>query len=246
MDKLTPALPEKTVHRADSGRSYRGIPVHAADGVHAHAAKLAGRLLPAGARILDVGSGSGGLAARLADAGFDVLASELDIRDYRAEPPVVQWDAAGIGLPRGVSGAEFDAVCAVEMLEHVENPRQALRNFFAVLKPGGILITSTPNVGHPRSRLKFLLRGAPSYFGRAEYYGSGHTTLLPDWMLELHVRESGFEHVAVEYAGKMGLAGKQRLLYRALEPVLSLLHILPSPRVDDGCVTFVVGRKPPG
>lgn len=235
---------EKTVHRADSGRAYRGIPVHAAEGVHAHAATLATRLLPAGARILDVGSGSGGLAARLADAGFDVLASELDTGSYRAAPPVVQWDAAGDGPPRGVAGATFDAVCAVEMLEHVENPRQALRNFFAVLKPGGVLICSTPNVGHPRSRLKFLLRGAPSYFGRTEYHSSGHTTLLPDWMLELHVKETGFEDVSVEYAGQMGLSGKQQMLYRVVEPLLSLLHALPSPRVDDGCVTFVIGRKP--
>ena len=235
---------ETTVHRADSGRAYRGIPVHAAEGVHAHAARLATRLLPAGARILDVGSGSGGLAARLADAGFDVLASELDTGSYRATPPVVEWDAAGHGLPPGVNGSAFDAVCAVEMLEHVENPRQALRNFFAVLKPGGVLVASTPNVGHPRSRLKFLLRGAPSYFGRTEYYGSGHTTLLPDWMLELHVKETGFEDVSLEYAGEMGLAGKQQLVYRAIEPVLSMLRLLPSPRVDDGCVTFVIGRKP--
>lgn len=235
---------EKTVHRADSGRAYRGIPVHAAEGVHAHAATLATRLLPAGAHILDVGSGSGGLAARLADAGFDVLASELDTGSYRADPPVVQWDAAGTQLPPGVAGPTFDAVCAVEMLEHVENPRQALRNFFAILKPGGVLICSTPNVGHPRSRLKFLLRGAPSYFGRTEYYGSGHTTLLPDWMLELHVRETGFEDVSVEYAGQLGLGGRQRVMYRAIEPALSLLRILPSPRVDDGCVTFVIGRKP--
>ncbi len=235
---------DKTVHRADSGRAYRGIPVHAAEGVHAHAARLATRLLPPRAHILDVGSGSGGLAARLADAGFDVLASELDTGSYRAAPPVVEWDASGDGLPPGVTGPTFDALCAVEMLEHVENPRQALRNFFAVLKPGGALIVSTPNVGHPRSRLKFLLRGAPSYFGRTEYYGSGHTTLLPDWMLELHVKEAGFEDVAVEYAGQMGLAGKQQLAYRAIEPVLSMLRQLPSPRVDDGCVTFVIGRKP--
>ena len=234
----------RTVHRADSGRAYRGIPVHAAEGVHAHAQALAARLLPPGARILDVGSGSGGLAARLHDAGFDVLASELDTTDYRAEPPVVQWDAAGAELPPGVSPSEFDCVCAVEMLEHVENPRQALRNFFTVLRPSGVLITPTPNVGHPRSRLKFLLRGAPSYFGRAEYYGSGHTTLLPDWMLELHVKGAGFEHVSIEYAGSLGLSGKQHMAYRLLEPALAALKLLPSPRTGDGCVTFVIGRKP--
>lgn len=235
-----------TTHRADSGRSYRGIPVHAAAGVHQHATGLATRLLPAGARILDVGSGSGGLAARLDDAGFDVLASELDITDYRARPPVIQWDAAGDTLPPGIEPATFDAVCAVEMLEHVENPRQALRNFMALLKPGGVLVVSTPNVGHIRSRVKFLLRGAPSYFGRTEYFGSGHTTLMPDWMLELHVKGAGFESIDVGYAGRMGLTGAQAALYKVAEPVLGFLHLLPSPRVDDGCVTFVVGRKPAG
>lgn len=237
-------MTDPITHRADSGRNYRGILVHAAEGVHRYAADLATRLLPLHARILDVGSGSGGLAARLDDAGFDVLGSELDTTDYRARPPVVQWDAASATLPPGCTPASFDAVCAVEMFEHVENPRQALRNFMALLKPGGRLIVSTPNVTHIRSRLKFLLRSAPSYFGRTEYFGSGHTTLMPDWMLELHVRGAGFRDVDVSYVGRLGLTGKQALLYQLAEPVPTLFQLLPAPRVDDRCVTFVVARKP--
>ena len=126
----------------------------------------------------------------------------------------------------------------------IENPLQALRNFRALLKPGGLLVVSTPNVSHPRSRLKFLLRGEPSYFGRTEYFSSGHRTILPDWMLQLHVREAGFEQLRATYAGRLGLSGPGKVAYTVMAPAFALLGMQPKPRTDDGCVTFITARRP--
>jgi SAM-dependent methyltransferase len=234
----------QVVHRADTGRSYAGIPMHAAPGVHEHALRLVrAKLFPA-ARVLDVGTGSGALSARLHDAGFDVLACDLDAGDYVAPPPIVEWDATRDALHADLAPASFDAICAIEVIEHMENPAQALRNFRTLLKPGGALIVSTPNVGHPRSRLKFLLTGAPSYFGRTEYFSSGHRTVIPDWLLKLHIAEAGFEDVRLSYGGSLGLKGAQKLAYSAMAPAFSLLGMLPRPRVSDGCVTFAVAYRP--
>jgi SAM-dependent methyltransferase len=218
--------------------------MHAAGGVHEHALRIVESRLPRGARVLDVGSGSGALAARLLARGFAVIASDFDGSDYRAQPPFVQWDASSLDLPGDVASSSLDGVCAIEVLEHVENPAQALRNFYQVLRPGGLLVVSTPNLAHPRSRVKFLLRGAPSYFGRVEFRNSGHRTMLPHWMLDLAIEEAGFEDVNVTFAGSLGLSGLSKLSYAAASPIFSILGMQPTPKVDDGCITFAAARRP--
>jgi SAM-dependent methyltransferase len=230
-------------HRgAASGGQFQGLRIHAAAGVHDYAARLVERHRPGPARVLDVGCGSGALSARLAAAGYDVLAADYDTSDYAAAPPVVAWDLAGPTVPAELRGA-FDVACAIEVLEHVENPLQALRNLHEVLRPSGLLVASTPNIGHPRSRMKFLLRGAPSYFGWAEYVDTGHRTPLPDWLLRRHLEATGFADVEISYGGSFGLTGAQRFVYRALAASLALVRAMPQPRVGDGMATFAVARR---
>ena len=40
---------------------------------------------------------------------------------------------------------KFDTIIAGEIIEHLDNPGQFLRNMFRHLKPGGRLVVSTPN-----------------------------------------------------------------------------------------------------
>jgi SAM-dependent methyltransferase len=236
--------PVQVTHRgASSGGEFRGIPIHAAAGVHDYAFDLVKHRAPPSARVLDIGCGSGALSARLADAGFDVTACDLDLDDYAADPPATIWDIGADSIPAELVDT-FDVVCAIEVLEHVENPLLALRNIRRTLRPEGILVASTPNIGHPRSRLKFLVRGAPAYFGSAEYMDTGHRTLLPDWLLRRHLEAVGFGEIDVSYAGTFGLHGVQRVAYLALVPMFQLFRMMPSPRDRDGSATFVTARRP--
>ena len=237
-----PASIQRTVHRSDTGRSFAGIPIHAAGGLHEYVLALVERMLEPRARILDIGAGSGALSERLIAAGFDVVASDIDGADYRPSALMVEWDASSPNLPPQLPAGSFDAVCVLETLEHVENPLQALRNFRLLLKPDGLLIASTPNVGHPKSRLKFLLTGSMSYFGKVEYYATGHRTVLPDWLLQRHLDQTGYEGIHVSYAGQLGHSGITRIVWLIVRPMLWFLH--PSPRTDDGCVTVATARKP--
>lgn len=236
-------MPE-AVHRWETGRSFEGVAIHAARGVHEHAAQLVQATLTPGARLLDVGAGSGALTSRLAGLGYVVTATDLDGSSFMGQAPLVEWDLAAASLPAGMDPDSYDGICAIETLEHVHDPTRALQNLYALLRPGGRLVISTPNVTHPRSRVKFLLRGSPAYFGSEEFHMPGHRTILPDWLLSALVVEAGFEDLQVSYAGSMELRGVQRLGYRVASVAFRMLRCLPEPRTGDGCITFIAARKP--
>jgi 2-polyprenyl-3-methyl-5-hydroxy-6-metoxy-1,4-benzoquinol methylase len=108
-----------------------------------------------GRRVLEIGCGRGGFAAWLAtqpDAPRQVVAVDYSAtavqkgRQYaRAQGLTgVMWeqgDIEGIAHPDAI----FDTVLSFETIEHVPDPRGAVRELFRVLKPGGRLFLTTPN-----------------------------------------------------------------------------------------------------
>jgi SAM-dependent methyltransferase len=103
----------------------------------------------AGSRVLDGACGMGYGSAILAAAGAsEVVGVDLD------EKVIAQVGAAaGAGtrfevadlrdLPFGDD--EFDLVVSFETIEHVPDPKTVLDELARVLKPGGLLLISTPN-----------------------------------------------------------------------------------------------------
>ena len=112
--------------------------------------------------LLDVPAGEGALAERLIAAGFEVTCCDL-------YPEIFRLD--GVGITRGdlngdlpFANQSFDYVTCLEGLEHIENPQQAMREFARVLRPGGTVIVSVPNILNIEERLKWLLYGYTSHF----------------------------------------------------------------------------------
>lgn len=134
--------------------------------------------LPRGV-LLDVPAGEGALAARLIDAGFEVRCCDLYPEIFRLDGVDVQQGNLDTELPFG--DQSFDYLTCLEGLEHIENPQQAMREFARLLKPGGHLIVSVPNILNIEERLKWLIYGYTSHFKpinlgsaerlRAEYDG---------------------------------------------------------------------------
>ena len=224
----------QTIQRTASDRSYKGHSVHAAPGVHEYAVSLARAALPQGGRILEVGAGCGALAVRLQEAGFDVVPTDLD-------PPHDWIHRLDLDNPEWTDETRgpFDLVVCVETLEHVENPRQVLRSIRAMLRPGDRLVVSTPNVTHPHSLLKMVLRGAPVFFGPKHYYQPGHITMLPDWMLTEHVRLAGFDRIRVTTGGDTEYHGVRRLVHRIETALLRAIGLRHRADHGEGICVFV-------
>jgi 2-polyprenyl-6-hydroxyphenyl methylase / 3-demethylubiquinone-9 3-methyltransferase len=99
--------------------------------------------------ILDVGCGAGFLSNELALAGHQVTGVDLSesslkvAAKYDQTKTVTYKVANAYELP--FSDASFDVLCAMDFLEHVEDPARAIQEFARVLKPGGKFFYHTFN-----------------------------------------------------------------------------------------------------
>lgn len=113
-------------------------------------------------RVLDVPCGTGALTQLLVDAGRDVVSADLCPESFVVSGrSAVQVNLNAL-LP--FEGETFDAVACVEGVEHIENPHLLARESNRLLRMGGMLYVTTPNVLSIRSRLSYLLRGYPEQF----------------------------------------------------------------------------------
>jgi SAM-dependent methyltransferase len=106
-----------------------------------------------GARLLDVGCGSGEALSRMRRLGWDVEGVDVDplaVETARARGMTVRLgDLAAQRYPDN----SFDAIYMSHVLEHVYDPIGLLRECGRILKAGGRIIVLTPNIdswGHRR------------------------------------------------------------------------------------------------
>jgi len=112
--------------------------------------------------LLDVPAGEGALAARLIAAGFEVTCCDLYPEIFRLKDVDIHPGDLNGELP--FADRSFDHVTCLEGLEHIENSQQAMREFARVLRPGGTVTVSIPNILNIEERLKWLLYGYTSHF----------------------------------------------------------------------------------
>ncbi len=211
-------------------REYKGLPIYAAPGLHEAATQMLAGAVAADARVLEFGAGSGAMSQRLADLGFRITASDLFAESFKpVDVPFVAADLNGAFAAQWPQG--FDAVMALEIIEHLENPREVLRQIRALLPTGGQLVLSTPNIANPVSQALFLRRGQFQWFRDIDYREQGHITPLSPWVLEKALLEAGFA-LRAERAVSNPFRRIRRLEWgvRLLAPWLALLSGLPSSR----------------
>src|ERR1700687_753269 len=151
--------------------------------------------LPTGARVLDAPcGGSAALTLALTERGISATAAELhpeaQIRLSKA------FRKLDLDAPLPWPDQSFDAVFSTEGIEHLENHFSFLREMRRILKPGGVLVLTTPNITALRSRVRFFGSGFFGRDGRPLKETSRHPlhhiglATFPELRYELHV--SGF------------------------------------------------------
>jgi cyclopropane fatty-acyl-phospholipid synthase-like methyltransferase len=118
--------------------------------------------LPPGARVLDAPcGGTAALSRALREQAFDAVGADIDAEAARHLGSAFEKVNLDAPLPWG--DQSFQAVISTEGIEHLENHFSFLREVHRILKPGGMLVLTTPNVTALRSRVRFFGSG---FFGR--------------------------------------------------------------------------------
>ena len=198
----------------DAGANqYKGLRIHALAGLHAFIGEMASKYLIGAGHVLDLAAGSGAMSLRLRDLGFRVQATDYVETGFKlhGQIPFRQADLNtnfAMVFERGL-----DAVIASEIIEHLENPRHFAREAFQLLRPGGRMLLSTPNVDSMASKTLFLTTGRFLWFGDQQYRSDGHITPMTQWQLEAALREAGFRTLAKNSFGTAiaRLSGSPRL-----------------------------------
>lgn len=93
-----------------------------------------------------------------------------------------------------------DVVCAVEIIEHLENPRALMRELVRLTKPGGLVIVTTPNQLSWLSKLTLIIKNQFNAFQEAPGLYPAHITALLEIDLIRIFTECGLTSIQIDYS----------------------------------------------
>lgn len=172
-------------------------------------------------KILDIPAGLGQFTDALRRAGHEVTPADIN----RHKPDYVYADmTARLPFPDD----HFDAAACLEGIEHMVDPLHLLAELIRVLRPGGRVVLSTPNVMNAWSRLRFLFTGTFYQFNPAELRD------LPPGAMEdrFHVSPITYHwlaYFAAYFGGRIAEVRGDRFKKKWLMPLFWLIHLLGRP-----------------
>lgn len=112
---------------------------------------------------LDVGCGTGDVLRAIRDRQAPASLTGLDLIDWLAD------DLRGevtmvVGAAETAELEPADRVLMIEVIEHLDAPWAVLRNAAAAVRPGGLIVVTTPSITNLRHRAEIALRGRLTSF----------------------------------------------------------------------------------
>lgn len=150
-------------------------------------------------RLLDVGCGNGLFLEAASARGWEVAGVELSA-PAAAEARRRVGERVSLGTLEDAKFSEdaFDVVTLWEVIEHVPHPVRLLSEIRRVLRPGGMLLLSTPNADslfHRGARWSYLLTLGQWSFPARRIYFSGHLFYFTGQTLTAALSKAGFSEV---------------------------------------------------
>lgn len=181
------------------------------------------KLVGSGKTVLDVGCASGYLGEILMRDGNIVYgidgnkeAVEIAGKKYKEVACLDLNDTNPAHLDNIFGGIFFDTIIFADVLEHLLDPEATLRNFSRLLKPGGKIIVSLPNVALWRVRFNLL-------FGNFNYTDYG---VLDRTHLHLYTFKTGKE--LIENSGLRIISDRGALNFFPFGILVQILPFLKS------------------
>lgn len=151
-----------------------------------------------GVRIADIGCGGGILSESLAElgaavTGVDPAPNNIAVASRHAEKMGLSIDYRNVTAEAlAETGAQFDAVAALEVIEHVEGPRDFVKTLGRLVRPGGLLFLAT--IDRTMKSYLFAIIGAEQVLGWVPKGTHDHDKFIrPDelsgWLRKAGMRE---------------------------------------------------------
>jgi SAM-dependent methyltransferase len=158
--------------------------------------KMLSSHLKPGMTVLELGCGTGTFARELARSGADVVAIDvspelLEIARANYSAPNVHYqteNAYALSYP----DAAFDSVVGSSVLHHLE-VEEALRNIYRVLKPGGTIFFTEPNMLNPQIAVQKNVPWIKRKLG-----DSPDETAFFRWRLRCLLEQTGYRDVRID------------------------------------------------
>jgi len=140
--------------------------------------------------MCDVGAGCGSLSYIFSHLGWNVISCDIDPDAFLFQDGKFYKVDLNGGLP--FKDMSFHCVVCKQVIEHLNDPRHLISEFSRILKDGGSIVLSLPNIVSLNSRFKFLRDGYLSYF---EGYWQDHRTILHYEQLSSILQEYRFREI---------------------------------------------------
>ena len=136
-------------------RSYRGVSINTSKNTHERVFCLIKK--DTNSKIVDMPSGSGAFVLRLKDNGFNNIVA-IDIENI-LEIDHDNFLTGDMTKDIPLEDNSVDVLTCIDGIEHISQQYQFVKEVNRILKTGGELIISTPNISSLRSRWRWLMTG---------------------------------------------------------------------------------------
>jgi SAM-dependent methyltransferase len=159
------------------------------------------RSFPVKGDLLEIPAGEGALAWQLHKLGYRVSAGDIDPKFFKVDP--IRCIGLDMNKPFPIPDASFDIISCVEGIEHLQDQFHFIRECHRILRSGGQLVLSTPNILNLGSRMKYLLSGFYSLVPRPINEFSSvpvfdHINPVTYYQLRYMLHSQGFEITRIE------------------------------------------------